>query len=252
MKIISWNVNGLRAILKKGFLEFLASEDPDILCLQEIKTFPEQVHIDIPEYPHQFWNPAARKGYSGTAIFAKKPPMSNTTGIGIEKHDSEGRVITLELEKCYLVNIYVPNAQRGLTRLDYRTNEWDADLLKYLKKLEKSKPVLFCGDLNVAHKEIDLSNPKSNVNNAGFTPEERAGFDKIVKAGFIDTFREFTKEGGHYTWWSYMGRAREKNVGWRIDYFLISPPLRPALKKSYILPRVMGSDHAPIVLEIEL
>jgi exodeoxyribonuclease-3 len=160
-------------------------------------------------------------------------------------------VITLEHEKFFLVNIYVPNAQRGLERLDYRTVEWDVDLLKYLKKLEKKKPVIFCGDLNVAHREIDLANPKSNANNAGFTPRERAGFDNITGAGFIDTFREFTKEGGHYTWWSYMGQAREKNVGWRIDYFLISPALRPFMKKSYILPDVMGSDHAPVVLELD-
>ncbi|MBP7582844.1 MAG: exodeoxyribonuclease III [Spirochaetes bacterium] len=251
MKIISWNVNGLRAVLKKGFPDFLASENPDIICLQEIKALPEQVDIDLPGHPHHFWNPAARKGYSGTAVFAKEAPLSHTTGIGIEKHDGEGRVITLELANFFLVNIYVPNAQRGLERLDYRTKEWNVDLLKYLKKLEKKKPVVFCGDLNVAHREIDLANPKSNANNAGFTTQERAGFDAIIEAGFIDTFREFTKEGGHYTWWSFMGRAREKNVGWRIDYFLISPALRPALKKSYILPGVTGSDHAPIVLEID-
>jgi exodeoxyribonuclease-3 len=252
MRIISWNVNGLRAVLKKGFPEFVRARDPDIICLQETKALPEQVELDLPEYPHRFWNSATRKGYSGTAVFAKDAPLSHTTGIGIGKHDGEGRVITLEHDKFFLVNIYVPNAQRGLERLDYRAGEWDVDLLKYLKKLEKKKPVIFCGDLNVAHREIDLANPKSNVNNAGFTPRERAGFDNLVGAGFIDTFREFTKEGGHYTWWSYMGQAREKNVGWRIDYFLVSPALRPLLKKSYILPGVTGSDHAPIVLELDL
>lgn len=251
MKIISWNVNGLRAVLKKGFAEFLNTQSPDIICLQETKTLPEQVDLDLPEYPHLFWNSATRKGYSGTAIFSKMAPLSHSAGIGIAKHDNEGRVITLEFENFFLVTIYVPNAQRGLERLEYRTKEWNVDLLKYLKKLEKKKPVIFCGDLNVAHREIDLANPKSNANNAGFTPQERAGFDALIDAGFIDTFREFTKEGGHYTWWSFMGRAREKNVGWRIDYFLISPPLLPALKKSYILTQVTGSDHAPIVLEID-
>lgn len=252
MKIISWNVNGIRSILKKGFIDFIHTHNPDIICLQETKATPEQVEIELPEYPHKLWDSAGKKGYAGTAIFSKTPPRSFTTGIGIKKHDTEGRVITFEMDAAYLVNVYVPNAQRGLERLDYRTKEWDKDFLAYLKSLEKKKPVIACGDFNVAHKEIDLANPKGNVGNAGFTPEERAGFDNIIKAGFIDTFREFTKEGGHYTWWSFMGRAREKNVGWRIDYFIISPALRPKLKKSYILPEVMGSDHAPIVLEIAL
>lgn len=252
MKIISWNVNGIRSILKKGFVEFVLKEKPDILCLQETKASPDQVEIDLPQYPHKIWDSAQRKGYAGTAIFSKIPPLSVHKGIGIPKHDEEGRVITFELPKAYLVNVYVPNAQRGLERLDYRTQEWDKDFLAYLKNLEKTKPVIACGDFNVAHKEIDLANPKANVGNAGFTPEERAGFDNIINAGFIDTFREFTKEGGHYTWWSFMGRAREKNIGWRIDYFLISPALRPVLKKSYILSHVMGSDHAPIVLEIAI
>lgn len=252
MKIISWNVNGIRSILKKGFLDFIKKQNPDIICVQETKAAPDQVEIDLPEFSHKIWNSAKKKGYSGTAIFSKKPPLSHTTGIGIENHGSEGRVITFELEKAYLVNVYVPNAQRGLERLDYRTKEWDKDFLAYLKSLEKTKPVIACGDFNVAHKEIDLANPKANVGNAGFTPEERAGFDSIISAGFIDAFREFTKEGGHYTWWSFMGRAREKNVGWRIDYFIISPALRPKLQKSYILPEVIGSDHAPIVLEIAI
>lgn len=252
MKIISWNVNGIRAVMKKGFLDFLERENPDIICLQEIKAYPEQVDIDLPNYPHQIWNPAGRKGYSGTAVFSKIPPVAHSTGIGIDRHDNEGRVITVELPGCYLATIYVPNAQRGLERLPYRYKEWDVDLLLYLKELEKKKPVIFCGDLNVAHKEIDLANPKSNQNNAGFTPEEREGFDNIIKAGFIDTFREYTAEGGHYTWWSYMGKAREKNIGWRIDYFCISPSLKKKMKNSYILPEVMGSDHAPVVLDISL
>lgn len=252
MKIISWNVNGIRSILKKGFIEFIKGQNPDIICLQETKATPEQVDLDLSEYPHKLWDSATKKGYAGTAVFLKIPPLSNRTGIGIEKHDKEGRLITVELSGAFLVNVYVPNAQRGLERLDYRAKEWDRDFLAYLKSLEKRKPVIACGDFNVAHKEIDLANPKANAGNAGFTPEERAGFDNIIDAGFIDTFREFTKEGGHYTWWSFMGRAREKNVGWRIDYFIISPELRPALKKSYILPEIMGSDHAPVVLEIDI
>ncbi len=252
MKIICWNVNGIRSILKKGFEDFVHAQNPDILCLQETKAHEDQVQIVLKEYPHKFWNSASKKGYAGTAVFSKIAPLSFQTDIGIEKHDREGRVITLELKNAFLVNVYVPNAQRELERLDYRTKEWDRDFLAYLKSLEKKKPVIACGDFNVAHKEIDLANPKGNAGNAGFTPEERAGFDNVIKAGFIDTFREFTKEGGHYTWWSFMGRAREKNVGWRIDYFIISPALRPNLQKSYILPEVMGSDHAPIVLEIAI
>jgi exodeoxyribonuclease-3 len=249
MKLISWNVNGLRAVITKGFYEFVGRESPDILCLQETKALPEQVDLQLESHPYKFWCSAEKKGYSGTALFSRVEPLSVTYGIGIDEHDHEGRVITAEFDGYYLVNVYVPNSQRGLDRLPYRSQRWDADFLAYLKKLEKKKPVIFCGDLNVAHKEIDLANPKSNVKNAGFTPEERKGFDNIVAAGFVDTFREFTKEGGNYTWWSYMGRAREKNVGWRIDYFLVSPQLMPSVKKSYILPSVMGSDHAPIVLE---
>lgn len=250
MKLISWNVNGLRAVIGKGFYDFVKAQSPDILCLQETKALPEQVDLQLEEYPYRFWCSAEKKGYSGTAVFSRVNPLSVVNGIGIEEHDHEGRVITAEFEKYYLVNVYVPNSQRGLERLPYRSSKWDVDFLAYLKKLEKKKPVVFCGDLNVAHKEIDLANPKSNTKNAGFTPEERKGFDHIVEAGFIDTFREFTKEGGHYSWWSYMGRAREKNVGWRIDYFCVSPALMSSVKKSYILPEVMGSDHAPVVLEI--
>jgi len=252
LKIISWNVNGLRAVINKGFYDFVNKEKPDILCLQEIKASPGQVRLDLDDYPFMYWNAAQKKGYSGTAIFSRMEPHKQFNDLGIEKHDSEGRVCTIELEKFFLVNVYTPNSRRGLERLDYRHNEWDVDFLKFVKKLEKKKPVIFCGDLNVAHKEIDLANPGSNVKNAGFTPQERSGFDNIINAGFIDTFRHFTKDGGHYTWWSYMGQARDRNIGWRIDYFLASPSLMPEIKRSYILPGVMGSDHAPIVLECDL
>jgi len=252
MKIVSWNVNGMRAILKKDFLEFVERENADIICVQETKAMPEQVDLNLPVYPYNYWNWAVKRGYSGTAVFSKHKPLKHINDMGVEKHDHEGRVLALEFESFFLVNVYTPNSQRGLERLDYRHNEWDIDFLNYLKKLEKTKPVIFCGDLNVAHKEIDLARPKDNRRNAGFTDEEREGFDNIVKAGFIDTFREFEKGGGHYTWWSYMAKAREKNIGWRIDYFCISPSLRPALQKSYILPEVMGSDHAPVVLEISI
>ncbi|MCL1911179.1 MAG: exodeoxyribonuclease III [Leptospirales bacterium] len=251
LKIVSWNVNGLRSILKKNFMEFIESEEPDILCLQETKAAPEQVELDIP-YKHHFWNTAEKKGYSGTAVFCKKEPIAASYGIGIEKHDREGRVITLDFGSWYLVDVYVPNSQRGLTRLDYRHTEWDVDFLAHLKKIEKKKPVVFCGDLNVAHKEIDLARPKDNRHNAGFTDEERAGFDNIISAGFIDTFREFESGPGHYSWWSYMAQAREKNIGWRIDYFCISSSLRDKLQKAYIMPQIGGSDHAPVVVEMSL
>ena len=249
MKLISWNVNGLRAVLNKGFYEFIEKEQPDIICLQEIKAMQDQVDLDLPGYPHRYWNSAQKKGYSGTAVFCRKEPLSHANDIGIAKHDAEGRVCMVECGAFYLVNVYVPNSQRGLDSLPYRQHEWDVDFLKYLKNLEKKKPVIVCGDLNVAHTEIDLANPKTNTKNAGFTIEERHGFDNILAAGFVDTFRAFTKEGGHYSWWSYMGHAREKNIGWRIDYFLASPTLMPVIRKSYILPAVMGSDHAPVVLE---
>ena len=250
MKIVSWNVNGIRSILSKGFVDFVNQYKPDIICLQETKAFPEQVNLDLPEYPYKYWNSAKKKGYSGTAIFCKQKPIQVTNDMDIPKHDNEGRVITAELDKFFLVNVYTPNSQRTLDRLGYRETEWDPDFLKFVKSLEKEKPVIFCGDLNVAHKEIDLARPADNRKNAGFTDQERKGFDNIIEAGFIDTFREFHKEGGHYSWWSYMAQAREKNIGWRIDYFCISPSLRPRLKKSYILPDVMGSDHAPVAVEI--
>lgn len=245
MEFISWNVNGIRAAVRKGFLDFVAEVDPDVMCLQEVRAEPEQIELPLPQY-HAYWNSAEKKGYSGVATFTKKKPLSVIYDMGIEKHDREGRVATLEYKNYFLVNVYTPNAQRGLARLDYRTQEWDRDFLAYVKGLEKTKPVIFCGDLNVAHKEIDLANPKSNERNAGFTIEERSGFDAIVESGFIDTFREFTQEGGHYTWWSNFGRAREKNVGWRIDYFCISKDLRKKLKEATILPHVQGSDHCPI------
>ncbi len=250
MKLISWNVNGLRAVLKKNFLEFLAAEKPDVLCLQETKCTPDQVEQLWPASYTTFWNCAEKKGYSGTAIFTKERPLKVTPHIGVAEHDKEGRVLTAEYADFFLVNVYVPNSKRELTRLAYR-QQWDKDFLAYLKNLEKKKPVIWCGDLNVAHTEIDLSNPKANAKNHGFTPEERAGFDAVVKAGFVDTFREFEKNGGHYTWWSPMSNARARNIGWRLDYFLISQSLRPQLKRATILPQVMGSDHCPVVIEMK-
>ena len=249
MKIISWNVNGIRSILKKGFLDFIQAHDPDILCLQETKAREEDVDLILPQYS-QFWNAAQKKGYSGTCIFTKEKPLNVVNGILLDIHDLEGRVITLEYLEFFLVNVYVPNSKRDLSRLDYRSKQWDVDFHQYLKTLERKKPVIFCGDLNVAHTEIDLSFPKANVNNHGFTSEERAGFDSLINAGFIDTFREFEKEGGHYTWWSHFNKCRERNIGWRIDYFLISSSLRPKLKDAYILSDVMGSDHCPVGLEL--
>lgn len=251
MKFISWNVNGIRAIIKKGFYDFVESHRPDVLCVQETKAHPEQVDLELAEYPYHFWNAAEKKGYSGTAIFSTVEPQDVRYGMGVKRHDSEGRLITLDFGDYYLVNCYTPNAQRELGRLQYRTRQWDTAFLRYIRKLDEEKPVVFCGDLNVAHKEIDLARPKQNVGNAGFTPEERRSFDKIVAAGFVDTFREFHKDGEHYTWWSYQNQARERNIGWRIDYFCISPALRQRLKSSDILPDVMGSDHAPVVMELE-
>ncbi len=250
MKLISWNVNGLRAVLKKNFLEFLAAEAPDILCLQETKCWPEDVEPAWPKEYSAHWNWAEKKGYAGTVILTRTAPLKVTRGIGHAHHDNEGRVLTAEFAKFHLVNVYVPNSQRELTRLPYR-QQWDRDFLAYLKGLEKSKPVVICGDLNVAHTEIDLTNPKANVKNHGFTPEERAGFGMLVEAGFIDTLREFEKGGGHYTWWSPMMGARKRNVGWRIDYFLLSASLRPKLQAAFIRPDVMGSDHCPVGIELK-
>ena len=255
-KLISWNVNGIRAIINKGFLDFVEKHNPDILCLQETKARPEQVELDLPEYPYKYWNWAEKKGYSGTAIFSKIEPIDVSDGLDISKHDSEGRVITLEYEKYHIVNVYTPNSKRELTRLPYRFNEWDPDFLNFVCSLEKTKPVIFCGDLNVAHSEIDLANPKTNKTtksspgNAGFTDEEREGFDNILSKGFIDTFRKFNSGSGHYSWWSYRANARERNIGWRIDYFCLSPQLSSQLHNSIILPEVKGSDHAPILMEL--
>lgn len=251
MKLISWNVNGLRAVLKKNFLEYLDQEKPDVLCLQETKCSPDDVEQLWPAKYTTYWNCAEKKGYSGTAIFTKTRPLRVTPHIGVAQHDREGRVLNAEFEDFFLVNVYVPNSKRELTRLAYR-QEWDRDFLRHLKKLERRKPVVFCGDLNVAHTEIDLANPKANVRNHGFTPEERAGFGAFVKAGFVDTFREFEKGGGHYTWWSQMSGARARNVGWRIDYFLISAALRPRLKRAFIRPDIAGSDHCPVGVELDI
>lgn len=249
MKLISWNVNGLRAVLRKNFLEYLADEQPDVLCLQETKCTPDDVEQLWPAGYTTYWNSADKKGYSGTAIFSKARPGQITTGIGVAAHDREGRVLTAEFPDFFLVNVYVPNSKRGLERLPYR-QEWDAAFLNYLKKLERAKPVIFCGDLNVAHEEVDLANPKANVRNHGFTVEERAGFTAFVRSGYLDTFREFEPGGGHYTWWSPLSGARSRNVGWRIDYFLLSAALRPRLKSAFIRPSITGSDHCPVGIEL--
>lgn len=244
MKLISWNVNGLRAALKNGFQEKVLSFCADVVCIQETRAGNGEIVVDLPGYL-QYWNHSEIKGYSGTAVFSRREPLSVSYGMGIPEHDREGRIITLEFPHFFLVNVYTPNSQRGLTRLDYRM-KWDADFLAYLKNLEQTRPVVFCGDLNVAHKEIDLKNPKANVHNAGFTPEERSSFDKIVESGFIDTFRVFNQEPGHYTWWSYRFNARAKGIGWRIDYFCISSSLKAMLKDAFILDHIAGSDHCPV------
>ncbi len=251
MKLVSWNVNGLRAVLRKNFLEYLDEEAPDMLCLQETKASPDDVEQLWPATYTIYWNVAVKKGYSGTALFTRHRPLHIQGGIGAAKHDSEGRVLTAEFESFFLVNVYVPNSQRELTRLPYR-REWDREFLRYLKKLAAKKPVVVCGDFNVAHTELDLANPKANVRNHGFTPEERAGFSALLKAGFLDTFREFEPGGGYYTWWSPMLGARARNVGWRIDYFLISAALRPRLKRAFIRAEVQGSDHCPVGIELDL
>ena len=249
MKLISWNVNGLRAVLRKNFLDYLAEEAPDILCLQETKAGPNDVEQLWPVTYTTYWNVAQKKGYAGTAIFTKTRPVAVSCGIGCLEHDGEGRVLTAEYGDFFLVNVYVPNSQRELGRLAYR-QQWDCDFLTYLKKLDQRKPVVFCGDLNVAHTELDLSNPKANLGTHGFTLEERAGFSTLIHAGFIDTFREFEKAGGHYTWWSPMRDVRSRNIGWRIDYFLISARLRPRLERAFIRCDVPGSDHCPVGIEL--
>lgn len=251
MKLISWNVNGIRAAMGKGFLDFAKAQDADMLCIQETKMQEGQAEVPLDGY-HQYWCSAEKKGYSGTAVFSKEEPLSVSYGLGIEEHDHEGRAITAEYEDFYLVNVYVPNSQDGLKRLDYRM-KWEDDFLAYLKRVEERKPVITCGDFNVAHKEIDLKNPKTNRKNAGFTDEERAKMTAMQEAGFTDTFRYFYPDvEGVYSWWSYRFNARKNNAGWRIDYFLTSKALDDKLKKAEILADVYGSDHCPVLLEIEL
>jgi exodeoxyribonuclease-3 len=252
MKLISWNVNGVRAVLKKGFLDWMEAAKADVICLQETKAHPGDVqHVAwVSGYtPH--WYSAVKKGYSGTVTFTRVAPKKVTCGIGLPGHDDEGRVITTEFDDFSLVNVYQPNSQRGLTRLQYRTEEWDPAFRAFLRKLgKKGKPVVFCGDLNVAHTELDLTNPKTNRRNAGFTDEERANFSLLLSQGFVDTFREFEKSSGHYSWWSQMMNCRARNIGWRVDYFVAAAKLRPALKRAWISPEVMGSDHCPVGLEL--
>jgi len=251
MRLLSWNVNGVRAALKKGLLDWMAASRADVICLQETKAHPGDVqHVPWPAGLQPHWHSAEKKGYSGTVVFTRTPPLAVTDGIGSAAHDREGRVITAEYPDFFVVNVYQPNSQRGLTRLAYRTEEWDPQFLKFLRKLERRKPVVFCGDLNVAHQEIDLANPKSNRRNAGFTDEERTNFTKLLERGFVDTFREFEKGPGHYTWWSQMMNCRARNIGWRVDYFVVSAALRPRLRRAWIEPQVMGSDHCPVGLEL--
>lgn len=250
MKLISWNVNGLRACMQKGFMDFFNEMNADIFCLQETKMQEGQLEMELPGY-YQYWNSAEKKGYSGTAIFTKQEPIQVTYGIGIEGHDHEGRVITAEFADFYVVTVYTPNSQRELTRLDYRM-KWEADFLTYLNGLKEKKPVIFCGDLNVAHKEIDLKNPKTNRRNAGFTDEERACFTTVLENGYVDTFRYFYPDVTEvYSWWSYMFQARAKNAGWRIDYFVVSEELKDRLVDAKIHTQVLGSDHCPVELELK-
>ena len=251
MKLISWNVNGLRAVLKKGFMDFFEDVDADIFCIQETKMQEGQIeNFELKGYK-QYWNSAIKKGYSGTAIFTKIEPISVTYGIGIKEHDEEGRVITLEFDRFYLVNMYVPNSKRELERLDYRML-WEDEIRKYLTKLNNKKPVIMCGDLNVAHEEIDLKNPKTNRRNAGFTDEEREKMTKLLQAGFTDTFRYIYPEKIAYSWWSYMGNARAKDVGWRIDYFIVSNNIKEKIEDAYIYKEIYGSDHCPVGIKINI
>ena len=251
MKLISWNVNGIRACLTKGFEDFFKSEKADIFCIQETKCQKDQINLKFEGY-ESFWNSAEKKGYSGTAIFTKIKPINVSYGIGKEEHDKEGRVITLEFDNFYMVNIYTPNSKRGLERLDYR-QIWEDEIRKYLLKLNENKPVIMCGDLNVAHKEIDLKNPKSNRHNAGFTDEERNKMTELLDAGFTDSFRFlYPDKENSYSWWSYMGHAREKNVGWRIDYFIVSKDAENKIKEAQIYPEIFGSDHCPVGLDIKI
>ena len=251
MRLISWNVNGLRAVVNKGFMDFFNSIDADIFAIQETKMQEGQLELILDGY-YQYWNSAERKGYSGTAIFTKKKPLNVTYGIGIEEHDKEGRIITLEFDKFYFVDCYTPNSKRELERLDYR-QIWEDEIRKFLKKLDKTKPVIYCGDLNVAHKEIDLKNPKTNRGNAGFTDEEREKMTMLLEAGFTDSFRYlYPDKENAYSWWSYMGHAREKNIGWRIDYFITSNSIANKIEEASIHPEVYGSDHCPVELDINI
>ncbi|SDY38646.1 exodeoxyribonuclease III [Bacillus sp. 166amftsu] len=251
MKFLSWNVNGLRAVIAKGgFIEYLEEVDADIFCLQEIKLQSGQVDLN-PEGYHVYWNYAMKKGYSGTAIFTKKEPLSVTYGLGFEEHDQEGRLITLEFEDFYMLTLYTPNAKRGLERLDYRM-KWEDAFLSYIKRLDQKKPVIFCGDLNVAHKEIDLKNPKTNRKNPGFSDQEREKFTRILDEGFIDTYRYlYPNQEGAYSWWSYRMNARTKNIGWRLDYFVVSERLKSQIVEAKINTEVIGSDHCPVELNME-
>lgn len=250
MKLISWNVNGLRAVVGKGFVDIFNALDADVFCLQETKLQAGQIELDLPGY-EQYWNYAERKGYSGTAVFTRIKPLNVTYGMGIEAHDTEGRMITLEYETFYLINVYTPNSKDGLARLPYRM-EWEDDVRAYLKKLEQTKPVVLCGDLNVAHEEIDLKNPKTNRKNAGFSDEERAKMTELLSEGFIDTFRYFYPDKtGEYSWWSYRFNARKNNAGWRIDYFIVSEALKDHLVSASIHQEIFGSDHCPVELELK-
>lgn len=251
MKLVSWNVNGIRACVRKGFLDYFNEVDADIFCIQETKLQAGQINLELEGY-HQYWNYALKKGYSGTAIFTKHEPLSVRYGVGIANEEVEGRIITLEFEQFFIINVYSPNAQRDLARLGYRLS-WEDEMLIYIKELDRIKPVILCGDLNVAHQEIDLRNPKSNKGNSGFTEEEREKFTHLLDQGFIDTYRYFySEQEGAYTWWSYMNKVRERNIGWRIDYFVVSERLAKGLTDSHIHCDVMGSDHCPIVLELNI
>jgi exodeoxyribonuclease-3 len=249
MILISWNVNGIRACIRKGFLKYFKEVDADIFCIQETKLQEGQIDLNLENY-FQYWNYAVKKGYSGTAVFTKKKPLSVTYGVGVEEREPEGRILTLEFEKFYLVNVYTPNSQRDLARLDFRI-AWEDKIRSYLKNLDKIKPVILCGDLNVAHQEIDLKNPKPNKGNSGFTEEERGKMTQLLESGFVDTFRYvYPNRQDAYTWWSYMNKVRERNIGWRIDYFIVSERIKDCIKDAQIHSDVVGSDHCPVVLNI--
>ena len=248
MLYLSWNVNGIRSCLNKGFVDSMTAVAPDVICLQEVRALPEQADIDLPGY-HQYWHPAEKKGYSGVAVLSRHEPLDELIGMGEPEFEGEGRILTLEFADHYLTTVYTPNSQRGLARLPFR-QAWDQAFLSFLQDLERNKPVLFCGDLNVSHRPIDLTNPKSNEKNAGYSPRERAGFQAYVDAGFIDTFRMFEPGAGHYTWWTWRHNARARNIGWRLDYFLASASLRPRVMNASILSHITGSDHCPVSVEI--